>query len=335
MYTPGLISVIVPIYNVENYVEKCIDSILRQSYKDIEVILINDGSTDKSRERIRKYSGNSKCIIIDKKNGGLSSARNEGLKKAVGEYVYFVDSDDCIDERALEYLIQNMNDTDADFCCYRACCFYDRLKDKRLLGKKFEYNFLDNNRSIIQDAFFQKSIKTSAWSKIYRKSFLDKYNLLFYEGIINEDALFTIQCSIYAQKVSFLDIPLYYIRVRAGSISRLFKDENITSYFVVFREIKNILVEKKLYNEYKNYFYGGYVKQILFSLVQCIFYIRNKKQFFRIYSLLNGDIYMDKTIGKNIKYCSWLYYFLYRISRYPLIFYYLIKVIKYLGYKTY
>jgi hypothetical protein len=205
----------------------------------------------------------------------------------------------------------------------------------KCIGKNFKYDVIENNESIIQDAFFQKNIKTSACSKIYRKSFLDRYNLTFYDGIINEDTLFTMLCSIYAHKVVFLNIPLYYIRVRPGSISRTFKEENITSYSIIFEEIENVLKKNNIYVKYEKYYYGSYTKQILFSLIQCILNTRSTQQFLKLYNLLNNGEYMNKEMGKNIKYCSLLYYVIYRISLHPVLFFYLVSIIKFLGYKKY
>ena len=113
-----LVSIIVPIYNVEQYVNRCVDSILAQTYSNIEVILIDDGSTDKSRERISVYNNDPRCKVVYKDNGGASSARNVGISLASGEYIYFIDADDYIVESAIELLVDTMTRTRADFCCY-------------------------------------------------------------------------------------------------------------------------------------------------------------------------------------------------------------------------
>jgi hypothetical protein len=212
---------------------------------------------------------------------------------------------------------------------------YKKMIKIRSRGRKFEYNIIIDNDIIIKDAFFQKNIKITVWSKIFRRNFIDKNNLMFYEGIINEDILFTILCSIYAQKISFLDKVLYFVRVRPGSISRNFKAENITAYYIVFREIKDFLEKKKIFEKYKNYYYGSYVKQILFSLIQCIFKTSGIREYLKIYSLLNNSDYKNKTIGENIKHCSRLYFFLYKISLHPFVSYYLIAIIRSFGYKMY
>ena len=113
------ISVIVPVYNVEKYIKKCLDTIISQTFSDIEIICVNDGSTDSSRKILEEYKNkDSRIIIIDKKNGGLSSARNAGMKVAMGEYISFIDSDDWIEETMLEKLYNNMTtlNTDITIC---------------------------------------------------------------------------------------------------------------------------------------------------------------------------------------------------------------------------
>ena len=143
------ISVIVPIYNVEKYLEKCLGSIINQTYKNLEIICVNDGSTDNSLEILKKYSNqDSRIIIIDKKNGGLSSARNEGLKIATGEFIGFVDSDDYIESNTYEECILKFKeDITIDMVCFSFKFVYENSEhiiNSKIVNSPFEGK-LDNN----------------------------------------------------------------------------------------------------------------------------------------------------------------------------------------------
>lgn len=324
-----LVSVIVPIYNVERYVEKCVDSILAQTYSNLEVLLINDGSTDGSRQRIAQYERDSRCMIFDKPNGGLSSARNAGLDKASGEYIYFIDSDDYIVSDAVESLVLKMQETEADFCCYRIVFFSDT--DTKIIGKNFSHDMLIGQEAIMKDAFLGKDIKTTAWSKFFRAGFLRCNSLRFQDGIINEDSLFTILCAIDAHKVAFLDKPLYYAYQRPGSISRKIKRENITSYFYINMKIRNRLEQLSIFGKYSDYFYASFTKQLLYTLIQCGYRSATYTDFKALYENLKNSDYHIKKLGNNIRLAGRSYLLLYRFSLYPKLFFPLTKIFKSCG----
>jgi len=319
------VSVIVPIYNVDKYVDKCINSIINQTYSNIEIILVNDGSSDGSRKIIEKYNSYSYCKILDQKNEGLSSARNKGLENVKGEYVYFVDSDDYLHKDAIKLLVEKMNETDADFCCYRLWFFTEDNKRKFVHGKNFCFNELDNKDEIIKDALLGINIKTSSCSKFYRRSFIDENNLWFEKGIINEDCLFSITSAIYSKKVSFLDTPLYYALIRDGSISRGIKKENLTSYFTIYEKIEYILKKESIFFRYEKYYYTSYFKHILYVLIQAAKKVSSKKQFMDLYYELNGTLYFNKRYVSYLKNSSKYFYGIYVLSLFPTVFYFLLR----------
>ena len=190
------ISVIVPIYNVEKYLEKCLDTIINQTFKDIEIICVNDGSTDNSRKILAQYAQkDSRIKIVDKKNGGLSSARNAGMKVATGDFYSFIDSDDWVDETMLEKLYKSMVmlNTDITICAVHQ---YDETNQKMddsnpyyTLGY-FDESF-DNKAFSYQDVKpFLLDVCVMAWNKLYRKSFVDSLNAEFPDGLIFEDGPF-------------------------------------------------------------------------------------------------------------------------------------------------
>lgn len=325
-----LVSIIVPIYNVEQYVNRCVDSILAQTYSNIEVILIDDGSTDKSRERISVYNNDPRCKVVYKDNGGASSARNVGISLASGEYIYFIDADDYIVESAIELLVDTMTRTRADFCCYRVAFFSEN--NAFVSGRNFDSDIIDSKTAIIEDAFLSRNIKISPCSKFFSASFLKNNRLRFYEGIINEDSLFTMLCAIYANKVAFQNTILYYAYQRPCSVSRNLKQESITSYFIIYSEIYNALQNLNILNKYVKYLYAGITKQILYTLVQCGYRSASYSSFYSLYVILRGSLYMDRAKSKYIIFAGIRFRAIYELSFFPRIFYVLAKSLKILGY---
>ncbi len=327
-----LISVIVPIYNVQDYVERCVDSIINQTYTNTEIILINDGSTDKSLERIKKYSD--RCIIIDKKNGGLSSARNAGIEKATGKYIVFIDSDDYIEKNAFEILIRQIEFSQSDFCCFRF-----KTKDKtgkcHVPWKKYQIKQYTNQSEIIKDALIGKNIKISVCIKIYLRALITNNNLKFIEGTINEDAIFTAMIASCAQKVSFVNEPLYFVEQRNNSISRCYKNENITSYFNVLQNNITFYKNKGIYEKYFHYLLCQYTIGILYTLVSIAFNVSSYKKFLKFYSLLNKENYNNRLIQNSVKLKGFSYYILALLSRFPYMFFILMKILKKCGVKRY
>lgn len=208
----GKISVIIPIYNVEKYIKQCLESVLNQTYKNLEIILVNDGTKDSSMEIIEEYLLDERIIVINKENGGLSSARNYGLEKVTGEYIYFLDSDDWLEENTLEILINNSNDVDIVRGNFY---YYDEIKNTKILPKfKLEYNKNLEAKFLLQDG-----VEIMVWNKLYRTSFIKKNNLKFVEGIIHEDEEFTFKTYMLNPKVEYLEKVTYNYRInRANSI---------------------------------------------------------------------------------------------------------------------
>ena len=215
------ISVIVPVYNVEKYLPKCLESIINQSFKDIEIICVNDGSTDSCLNILKSYQKKDKRIVIlEQENQGVASSRNNGLNLAKGEYIYFVDSDDWLDENLLTKVYKNIieNDTDiVSFDCYNvyeASVVVNRRIPAFLKKYKNEvFNFND-----FKDVAYQNC---TAWSKVYKKDFLLKNNLKFPDGCrFSEDAIFWFDVLAANPKISLLNECLYYYRKRQDSLTQ-------------------------------------------------------------------------------------------------------------------
>jgi len=219
---PQLVSVIIPVYNVKKYLNRCLDSIINQTYDNIEIILINDGSTDTSREVCHLYSKKDKRIkVIDKINGGLSDARNCGLRRAVGEYVVFVDSDDFVDLNYIKNLYITASKNNADI----VACGYSEIYENKKMPEKYIKKLVNSkmlimdNLDAMRDFFSTSSIaNVVTWNKIYKISIFKNNNIKFPVGKIHEDNFTTYKLYYYANKIIYIDQPLYFYLRRADSI---------------------------------------------------------------------------------------------------------------------
>lgn len=202
------VSIIVPIYNVEKYLDRCLESILNQTLKEIEIVAINDGSTDKSLEILQKYINNFNIKLINKANGGLSSARNVGLENAKGEYIAFVDSDDFIHKEMYEELYTISQGSDVVFCGYNK--FYSNKIEESDILKKLK--LFEENRKYLGIEMYKHELVT-VWNKIYRREFLEKNKFKFVEGIIHEDDEFSLKVFSKAESVKFIKKNFYFYRL--------------------------------------------------------------------------------------------------------------------------
>ena len=263
-----LISVIVPIYNVEQYLKECCDSILSQTYTNLELILVNDGSTDNSYAIAAQYEKmDERVVLLDKPNGGQSAARNMGLEYVNGDYVLFVDSDDWIEPNCIQVLFDNMRETSSDIACCRSQ-FINTTLNKISFKPNFRLSQIESP-DILEDALCVRNFRTSPSARLYNRNFLEKYHLRFKEGIVNEDTLFSLQVASVAHKISFVNDILFNIREREGSTSRssykrLFQDMdtalNLAQQFIKQRGQYDDRIDK-LYK-------ARYLRSTLYNLLQ-------------------------------------------------------------------
>lgn len=259
-----LLSIIVPLYKVEMYVEKCLTSILEQDLfaHKVELIVVNDGSPDKSAEIAGRIIKNTDCAyLINQENQGLSAARNAGLKMAHGRYVWFVDSDDSILPRSLDYIekmICNNSEVDVFASVLRKknelTGFEQNEKDPILLaGLMSGKEYIQRNHYIGASQRF-----------IIRKQLLDEYGLFFYPGIYHEDGLFGYQLLYLSQKVLVLDKPIYLYLLRSTN--------SIMSSFTKKNFLDNVLVHKKLVAFNRKYVSEDDKKWFMHSIYSCIMF---------------------------------------------------------------
>ena len=245
-----LISVIVPVYKVEKYLEKCIESVLKQTYTNLQIILVDDGSPDNCGKICDEYAKkDSRIEVIHKINGGLSDARNVGINRANGRYIGFVDSDDYIKEDMYEKLINLIKEYDADISI---CNLYDVIDGKEYVRNKdngiHEYSRID----ILKEILLDKNIQSYAWNKLYKKELFDeiKYPIRKkYEDIGTTFYLFE-KCN----KIVVTSEPEYYYLKRADSLVNNVTESTILDYTEIIIQrylyIKQNIKELRKYNNY-------------------------------------------------------------------------------------
>lgn len=203
-----LVSVIVPVYNVERYIKECIDSILQQTYKSIEVLIIDDGSPDNSAYIVNEIIKNdSRIRLITKENGGVSSARNVGLDNANGEYVIFVDADDFLAKDAIKYLMWLVSKTEADFCFSKNC--FTRRNEPQIEKDKIQKMSPEEAVALL----LSPRIIVGCWNKIYSLDFLKRNNIRFSNTLFYGEGLnFITVCAIKSASIGVGERKTYYYR---------------------------------------------------------------------------------------------------------------------------
>ena len=205
-----LVSIIIPVYNVALYLERCLNSVLSQTYENYEVIIVNDGSTDNSLEICKRYSKQYKRIkTYDQVNQGVSAARNFGLSRANGEYICFIDADDFVSDIYIDTLYTNMIMTNADISICNST--RDGIFDKRVDGKIEKWNNEQGIRHFLQN----ETIDLTVWGKLFKKSVLQ--NLEFKKIKIGEDQIYLFQALENSRIIVYSNVKLYCYFVRATS----------------------------------------------------------------------------------------------------------------------
>lgn len=257
------ISIIIPIYNMQNYLKKCIESLLKQTLKEFEVICIDDGSTDNSLEIINSYIAKDKRIkLISQQNQGQGVARNNGIDIAQGEYLVFLDPDDWLNEYALEKIYKKFEDTSCQIVQFN---FASVNEETYKIQDKINFFKIINNRNnkILEekDIIHWKELPNNifsilgymAWTRAYKTSFVKNNKIKFSNTKRGEDQLFTIHAILKASKITFIDDYLYLYLLRKGSASRHQSNE-AANIFQVINDIENMLSEENLINELEEEF---------------------------------------------------------------------------------
>ena len=224
-----LLSVIIPIYNVEKYLDKCILSVINQTYTNLEIILVDDGSKDASRLICDKYAKqDNRIIVIHKENAGLSSARNKGLDVAKGEYIAFLDSDDYISEEMYEKLIDVIEFNNCDIA---ACAVQSVLENGQVINKINYDNSLSllSMPEVITDLYGQTKVRFEVWNKVFTRQIIGKTRFIL--GQIYEDVNFDRLVFTRITKYGFLNTPLhFYLTKREGNTNSYFSEKKLNIY---------------------------------------------------------------------------------------------------------
>ncbi|EOU1884066.1 MAG: glycosyltransferase family 2 protein [Clostridium perfringens] len=224
----ALVSVVIPLYNCEKYIEECILSLIKQTYKCLEIIVVDDGSNDNGYQIVNKISENdSRVRLIKKQNGGVGSARNYGISHSKGDYIIFVDSDDTLSDRAIELLVKNTNE---DCLAFLPTTLTDSKKIKGFDKRKFIYNYFHT----------REGVPYGCLGKLYKSSIIREKNISFSEELIcDEDVFFNLD---YFKNIKFgiqVEEALYKVRIHSESLTKTRKKDNIPVYIEAYKMICN------------------------------------------------------------------------------------------------
>lgn len=264
------VSIILPVYNAEKYLRKCLDSLVRQALSDIEIIVVNDESPDHSAEIIEEYAARDHRIkVINRKNGGLARARNSGLKVATGEYVGFVDCDDWVEMEMFEKMYETGQDRSADI----VICDYNRIFEKYIeysrLGIETEVLDLEvlGMRGYFDKYQFTYKHGDEVWNKIYQRKFLQNYGIIFDTDTFSEDKLFNLSCLLHAKRICTIQEGFYNYLQREGSLMYRKKPD--------YTKMQMILLEKfyskmEFYNKQSEF--NSIFHELVLQLVENVVY---------------------------------------------------------------
>ena len=246
------VSVIVPVYNVEKYIDRCIESIVSQSYKNIEIILVDDGSPDNCPRICDSWAEkDSRIKVVHKENGGLSDARNTGMRHATGELLMFVDSDDTIDINAVSKLENYINDE--DFIVAEALIYENDGRTIHRDHTNLEENRIYSGKELAAIAISKGEWFAPACYNFYNRDFLMNNNLFFVVGILHEDNEYQTRLFLAANKVKYMHFEFYNYIKREGSICNSLGDKNVKDLFQTYErwiKLNEGISEKNIYDAY-------------------------------------------------------------------------------------
>lgn len=309
------ISVIVPVYNVEKYLRECLDSIVSQTFKDIEIICVNDGSTDSSLEILNEYEQKDGRIkVLSQNNSGASAARNKGIAASCSPYITFVDADDLVDISAFEKMLECLERNDADYVYCRIERFDGRtgcpIKSiKTNAESHIKSDFFNEND--MPDSFYPL-LSESACDKMYKKDFIIKNNLYFPEGLMYEDVPFFARLYLSAEKISFLDEFFYkYRQFHCSSITQSSGRKHF-DIFKAFELRRNVFKKFEKWEKYKTVILLYEIKKLFLclalldeSLRQEFVYEIKKRYYYEDLSEYNkAEVINDKDFSLFVKLLS-------------------------------
>lgn len=301
-----LVSIIVPVYNSEKYLDRCINSILSQTYKNLELIIINDGSIDNSGFLCDAYANvDSRVKVIHVKNSGVSSARNKGVEIATGEFIQFVDSDDYIQHNMIEILVNEMNaNVDIVLCGYKR--LYKDYKGIIISKNSNVYNKVGITKEMFLNQFgslFKNQYINYLWNKLYVSKIIKEFTIKF-DNSINwgEDLMFNLKYLEYCNNITIINKHLYnYINYNNGSITSKFNSELYSNQQNMYKSVREFLISNNKYSgENKE------IVEIKFTdaIIMCLNNITHSSSSYKKLEIKNriAQIIEDDIVRKNLKY---------------------------------
>lgn len=263
------ISVILPVYNSEGYLTECMESLLNQTFKDIEILCIDDGSSDGSLDILRDFEKkDGRITVVSQENMGVARTRNDALKSVTGNYVYFMDSDDYLDKNAFKKLHDNITSNRSDFCIMKAI-FVNGTEEYKFpafeldkeFGKvnfsSFTFTYKDVKSHVLNDLF-------APWLKLYNRNFLINGNFTFPDIKSYSDAPFHVKTMLEAERISFVPEYLYYYRENDDSL--VHSSANTINFFALSNIIEDYLKENDFFDEFEEEFAA-------FKIVKLVYYM--------------------------------------------------------------
>ena len=314
------VSIIVPVYNVAPYLKKCLDSLINQTLNEIEILAVNDGSTDDSPLILNEYSKlDSRIKVLNKPNGGLSDARNYAFQYINGEYVAFVDSDDYVDHDMYEVMYKKAVETGSEIVECNLHHTFDNYEDTEIGVKETDpKELLMNGRSVV-------------WNKIYKTSWLLDTKVEFPKGLIYEDVCFYSKLIPYLHKISYVDEPFVHYVQRSTSINN-FQTLKTLQIFDILDSIYSFYKENGFYDEYKDALEFLYTRILLCSSFSRMCRIKDsadrkhalKKNYEKLVTTFPSwrkNSYLKAFTGKNSRYMKCINAFTYKLSSviYPMV----------------
>lgn len=246
-----LITVIVPCYRVEHYLPRCVDSILRQTYKNLEVILVDDGSPDRSGEICDTYATkDSRIVVIHKANGGLSDARNVGIDQAKGEWITFIDSDDFVSDDYVETLFHLA----VEYGCECSVCLFSPFKEgeEPVVDNATKHKECMQPREAVKQMFYQEKFDNNAHSKLFHRSLFES-GVRFPKGMVFEDLAITYKLLLISNGVAYTDAKLYHYLLRGNSIEGEYSPKKVEDGLAVLKSMdENIAMFQGIEKAYQS-----------------------------------------------------------------------------------
>ncbi|MDN5372942.1 MAG: hypothetical protein PWR19_1988 [Carnobacterium sp.] len=292
----NLVSIIIPIYNTADYLDKMIDSILNQTYQNIEVILIDDGSTDESLKKCLQYKIRDKRIkVFNQANSGVSVARNRGIQESNGEFLFFFDGDDYVEQNIVEIMLKNLTrDIDMVVCGITIHNHYlTNQESHRGIAEK-EKTISMENLAFNYWEYYELGVINSPCNKLFRKSIIDQYQLEFPEGIkMGEDAYFNLSYFSHSRRIKILKDPLYHYFIYSGQSSKKINTDHYQMMVFNFEKIKSFIQQFRGFENKKTlaeYYYQIY-REALYSMK--LIYRSDE------YTKKEKKSYISEILGKN------------------------------------